>query len=82
MIIETTKMPADIQELERQVNLIPIEYRGGVAEALSHVKHSALRRNKVLKLIQDSLGQLRLDMKYLTFDLEATRRERDKALGK
>jgi hypothetical protein len=23
------------------------------------------------------LGQLRLDMKYLVFDLEATRRERD-----
>jgi hypothetical protein len=28
-------------------------------------------------LVQDALSQLRLDMKYLTFDLEATRRERD-----
>jgi hypothetical protein len=27
--------------------------------------------------VQDALGQLRLDMKYLLFDLEATRRERD-----
>ena len=26
---------------------------------------------------EDSIGQLRLDMKYLVFDLEATRRERD-----
>jgi hypothetical protein len=27
--------------------------------------------------VQDALAQLRLDMKYLMFDLEATRRERD-----
>jgi hypothetical protein len=28
------------------------------------------------------LSQLRLDMKYLMFDLEATRRERDEYLAK
>jgi hypothetical protein len=28
-------------------------------------------------LIQEALSQLRMDMKYLMFDLEATRRERD-----
>ena len=27
--------------------------------------------------MQEALSQLRLDMKYLVFDLEATRRERD-----
>ena len=31
----------------------------------------------ILALVQEALGQLRLDMKYLMFDLEATRRERD-----
>lgn len=35
------------------------------------------RRRNILTLVQESLGQLRLDMKYLMFDLEATRRERD-----
>jgi hypothetical protein len=30
-----------------------------------------------LNLVQDALSQLRLDMKYMMFDLEATRRERD-----
>jgi hypothetical protein len=28
-------------------------------------------------MVQDALSQLRLDMKYLMFDVEATRRERD-----
>ena len=35
------------------------------------------RRRRILLLVQDALSQLRLDMKYLAFDLEATRRERD-----
>ena len=35
------------------------------------------RRTKILEVVQEALSQLRLDMKYLLFDLEATRRERD-----
>ena len=38
---------------------------------------STKRRRRILSLVQDALSQLRLDMKYLLFDLEATRRERD-----
>lgn len=45
--------------------------------ALSRVMESTVRRRRILNLVQDALGQLRLDMKYLMFDLEATRRERD-----
>lgn len=39
------------------------------------------RRSKILNIVQEALSQLRLDMKYLVFDLEATRRERDEAKG-
>ncbi len=60
---------------------------------LSSEKHELLvivnglnEKNKttkdVLKLIRGALIDLRLEIKYLVFDLEATRRERDKALGK
>jgi hypothetical protein len=38
---------------------------------------STKRRRRILNLVQDALSQLRLDMKYLVFDLEATRRERN-----
>ena len=38
---------------------------------------STKRRRRILNLVQEALSQLRLDMKYLMFDLEATRRERD-----
>jgi hypothetical protein len=41
------------------------------------VVDSTRRRRRILNLVQEALSQLRLDMKYLVFDLEATRRERD-----
>jgi len=41
------------------------------------VVESTKRRRRILTLVQEALSQLRLDMKYLVFDLEATRRERD-----
>ena len=34
-------------------------------------------KKQTLKLVQETLSQLRVDIKYLIFDLEATRRERD-----
>jgi len=36
-----------------------------------------VRRGKILTLVKEALQQLRLDMKYLAYDLECTRRERD-----
>jgi hypothetical protein len=36
-------------------------------------------RRTILNTIRAALGQLRLDLKYMAFDLEATRRERDEA---
>ena len=39
---------------------------------------STRRRQRILALVQEALSQLRLEMKYLVFDLEATRRERNR----
>jgi hypothetical protein len=35
------------------------------------------RRTRLIQMVQEALQQLRLDMKYLVFDLECTRKERD-----
>jgi len=39
------------------------------------------RRTRILRICQEALSQLRLDLKYLVFDLEATRKERDAAIA-
>lgn len=36
-------------------------------------------QERVIKIAQDAVDQLQLDVKYLIFDLEATKRERDEA---
>lgn len=41
------------------------------------IKEATDRRKRILELVQEALSQLRVDMKYLVFDLECTRRERD-----
>ena len=77
--VETTKdeIPADLLELTQAIESLPIEQRVRLLPSLRRVTESSVRRRRILTLVQEALGQLRLDMKYLVFDLEATRRERD-----
>lgn len=69
--------PIELKELARTVNALPARYRDAVTPALNRVVECSTRRRRILNLVQEALSQLRLDMKYLIFDLEATRRERD-----
>jgi hypothetical protein len=73
----TEELPADILRLAAVIRALPDEVSGEVIPALERVIESTKRRRRILSLVQDALSQLRLDMKYLMFDLEATRRERD-----
>lgn len=71
------ELPQDILELGAAIAELPIEFRVKAERCFGRVVESTKRRRRILNLVQDALGQLRLDMKYLVFDLEATRRERD-----
>ena len=70
-------LPNDVVDLERAVAQLPAEHRARIVPLMNRVVESTWRRRRILSLVQEALGQLRLDMKYLMFDLEATRRERD-----
>ena len=74
---ELSEVPREVVDLVAAVKELPEEHRKTVEDALGRVVDSTKRRRRILSLVQDALGQLRLDMKYLAFDLEATRRERD-----
>lgn len=75
-------IPTDLLELTAAIEALPIEHRVRLLPSLRRVTESSVRRRRILTLVQEALGQLRLDMKYLVFDLEATRRERDEFLEK
>ena len=71
-----------VVELTRAIVGLPEEYRIKLAAPLAAVVESDSRQTEILGLVQEALQTLRTDIKYLMFDLEATRRERDEALLK
>ena len=74
---KTDQLPMDLNELIAVVDSLPEKYREQLDQPLNRVVEYTRRRRRILNLIQEALSQLRMDMKYLMFDLEATRRERD-----
>jgi hypothetical protein len=78
--VETAKpepVSKDFCELAAAIAALPPADRLRIEPLLTRVVDGTNRRRRILTLVQDALSQLRLDMKYLMFDLEATRRERD-----
>ena len=71
------ELPKEIVDLVGAVGGLPADVRERLEPILVRVVQSTKRRRRILQLVQEALSQLRLDMKYLMFDLEATRRERD-----
>lgn len=75
--IEETTIPDAIVNLMKIIHTeLPDEHRLKLSSALDLVIEDACLRRRSLATAQECLGQLRLDMKYLMFDLEATRREK------
>jgi hypothetical protein len=74
---EIEELPRELTELMEKIAELPAEHRATLAPTLGRVVESTRRRRRILSLVQEALSQLRLDMKYLMFDLDATRRERD-----
>ena len=71
------ELTADLVDLAAAIAKLPEEARLQLEPTFGRVVESTKRRRRILTLVQDALSQLRLDMKYLMFDVEATRRERD-----
>jgi hypothetical protein len=67
----------ELAELLRLVDALPAESRPDFYKVLDRLAASLERRQRMLGYVQNSLNQMSLDLRYLIFDLEATRRERD-----
>ena len=71
------EIPQEMVELTRRIEALPEPFRTGLIQSHEKVLESVRRRRRILSLVQEALSQLRLDIKYLIFDLEVTRQERD-----
>jgi hypothetical protein len=76
-LTQDTELPKDLVDLSQAIAGLSEGDRLRLEPLLGRVVESTKRRRRILAMVQEALSQLRLDMKYLVFDLEATRRERD-----
>ena len=74
---ESEQLPRELIELGRHISSLPEGEQRHLEESYNRVVDSVRRRRRILALVQEALSQLRLDIKYLMFDLEVTRKERD-----
>jgi len=64
-----------LSELISQIDELPADQQTAIRELADQTKHRHEKLRKTVKDLQDSLDYLRLSVKYLVFDLEATKRE-------
>lgn len=79
---ELDELPREIIDFAKHIAALPEEFQDDMEAAYNRVVDSVRRRRRILGLVQEALSQLRLDIKYLMFDLEMTRRERDELRGR
>lgn len=71
------ELPRELLELGRRIATLPDPHYDRLVDPYAQVVDCFKRRKRILMLVQDALSQLRLDIKYLMFDLDVTRKERD-----
>jgi chromosome segregation ATPase len=64
-----------LTELLREIGNMPEEDRARLEALAAETKERHEKLRKTVNSLQESLDYLRLSIKYLLFDLEATRRE-------
>ena len=74
---DSPELPRELIDLGKHIAAVPKPYQEELDRAYRRVLDSVHRRRRILNLVQEALSQLRLDIKYLMFDLEVTREERD-----
>jgi hypothetical protein len=74
---DQNEIPTELVELGELISSLSSDRQDELTEKYRRVVESVRRRRRILTLVQEALSQLRLDVKYLMFDLEVTRRERD-----
>ena len=71
------ELPRELIDLARSIAALPANLQPELETAYVRVVDAVRRRRRILGLVQEALSQVRLDIKYMMFDLDMTRKERD-----
>jgi hypothetical protein len=73
-------VPPEVDELRVYLTQLPLPWRDKMLPLCDRMGQYICLQNKLLRMAQETVEQQQLDVKYLIFDVEATRRERDALL--
>ncbi len=77
MVEVEDKMVAELGPLAKVINELDPAVRAKLIPVFNNLDLNLRNRREKLGLIRSALSQLSLDLKYMLFDLDATRSERD-----
>jgi hypothetical protein len=70
-------VPTDLAELGRRIDALPERERQTLRAVFDRVAESFRLRTRIMNVAKEALETIRLEMSFLRFDLEATRREKE-----
>jgi hypothetical protein len=73
----TPTHPTDLAELERRIDALAEPERQSLRPIFDRVAESFRLRTRIMNVAKEALETIRLEMSFLRFDLEATRREKE-----
>jgi hypothetical protein len=79
-VASTESLPPELLELDERIRALPTEVRAELEPLIDNALEEARFRNRVLIVARSALEQFRLDLEMARFDLDATRRERERLL--
>jgi hypothetical protein len=69
--------PPELVELRNHLDQLPLPWREKLLPLCERLGHFSRLQTKLVHIAQNAVDQLQLDVKYLMYDLDTTRRERD-----
>ena len=72
--------PPEMEQLRAYLSQLPLPWREKMLPLCDRVGEYIRLQYKLLRIAQDTVDNLQIDVRYLQFDVEATGRERDALL--
>jgi hypothetical protein len=73
-------LPRELNELRKDIETLPRQIRERMLPLCDRICHFLHLQGRLFELAQETVDRLQLDVKYLMFDLDCTRNERDEAV--
>jgi hypothetical protein len=73
-------LPRELGELRKEIEALPRKLRDRMLPLCDRVTHFLHLHGRLFELAQETVDRVQLDVKYLLFDLDCTRHERDEAV--